>query len=65
MSTPSLDSDAVHMTDVYAWRQEQEAALRASKGMGMTDEEVIRFVDDCTLFQLFPSFRTEEYSGVK
>ena len=35
------------MTDVYAWRQEQERALRASKGMGMTDEQVIKFVDDC------------------
>ncbi|KAI9704752.1 MAG: hypothetical protein M1836_006532 [Candelina mexicana] len=30
---------------VYRWRREQEAALRASKGSGMTDEKVIKFVD--------------------
>jgi D-glycerate 3-kinase len=32
---------------VYDWRQEQEAALRASKGTGMTDEQVIKFVNGC------------------
>ena len=32
---------------VYAWRLEQEAALREAKGMGMTDEQVEAFVDGC------------------
>lgn len=41
------------MTDVYAWRQDQERSLRASKGMGMSDEQVIKFVDDCTCIQPF------------
>lgn len=48
-------SDALHMTDVYAWRQDQERALRATKGTGMSDEQVIRFVDGCT-FSPFPPF---------
>ncbi len=45
---PPRASDALHMTDVYAWRQDQERALRAMKGTGMSDEQVIRFVDGCT-----------------
>jgi pantothenate kinase-related protein Tda10 len=32
---------------VYDWRQEQEVALRAAKGTGMTDEQVIEFVNGC------------------
>lgn len=35
------------MTDVYAWRLDQEIALRSLKGSGMTDEQVKAFVDDC------------------
>lgn len=54
-----MTSDAVHMTDVYAWRQDQETALRASKGMGMSDEQVIRFVDDCMISSSSLSFRWE------
>ncbi len=30
---------------VYDWRLEQEAALRRETGSGMTDEQVVRFVD--------------------
>ena len=37
--------DAEEMGYVYAWRQEQEAALRREKGVGMSVEEVERFVD--------------------
>ncbi|KAF8855278.1 putative Uridine/cytidine kinase, partial [Acephala macrosclerotiorum] len=37
--------DAEDTGYVYAWRQEQEAALRREKGSGMTEEQVERFVD--------------------
>ncbi|KAK5111298.1 hypothetical protein LTR85_012193 [Meristemomyces frigidus] len=37
--------DAEDAQYVYAWRLEQEAALRASKGTGMTDEQVVHFVN--------------------
>jgi D-glycerate 3-kinase len=37
--------DALETVYVYNWRLEQEAALRREKGAGMTDEQVIKFVD--------------------
>lgn len=37
--------DALETEYVYDWRLEQEAALRIEKGAGMTDEQVIKFVD--------------------
>jgi D-glycerate 3-kinase len=37
--------DAEETGYVYAWRQEQEAALRREKGTGMSEVEVERFVD--------------------
>jgi len=37
--------DAEDLSYVYAWRREQEVALRAERGTGMTDEEVVKFVD--------------------
>ncbi|GAW23913.1 hypothetical protein ANO14919_134900 [Xylariales sp. No.14919] len=37
-----LDTD--RLANVYRWRMQQEDALRATKGMGQTDEEVIEFV---------------------
>ena len=37
--------DAEDTGYVYQWRLEQEAALRKSKGNGMTDEQVTHFVD--------------------
>ncbi|KAK4554457.1 hypothetical protein LTR86_008311 [Recurvomyces mirabilis] len=37
--------DAEDTQYVYAWRLQQEAALRASKGTGMTDEQVVNFVN--------------------
>ncbi|KAF2180496.1 hypothetical protein K469DRAFT_729757 [Zopfia rhizophila CBS 207.26] len=40
-----INIDAEDTKDVYEWRLEQEAALRASKGTGMTDEQVINFVN--------------------
>ncbi|KAK5138184.1 hypothetical protein LTR08_004879 [Meristemomyces frigidus] len=37
--------DAEDAQYVYAWRLEQEAALRALKGTGMTDAQVVKFVN--------------------
>lgn len=37
--------DAEDTGYVYDWRLQQEAALRRDKGTGMTDEQVIKFVD--------------------
>ncbi|KAK5737146.1 hypothetical protein LTR17_006929 [Elasticomyces elasticus] len=37
--------DAEDTQYVYAWRQEQEAALRAAEGTGMTEEQVMNFVN--------------------
>jgi len=60
-----MTSDAVHMTDVYAWRQDQETALRASKGMSMSDEQVIRFVDGCMISSSSHSARWENNAVVR
>ncbi|KIX02298.1 uncharacterized protein Z518_08238 [Rhinocladiella mackenziei CBS 650.93] len=47
--TSQLDAfihiDAQDTIYVYKWRLEQEAGLRASRGTGMTDEQVRHFVD--------------------
>ncbi|KAI1619056.1 glycerate kinase [Exophiala viscosa] len=47
--TSQLDAfihiDAADPLYVYKWRLEQEANLRASRGSGMTDEQVKHFVD--------------------
>ena len=47
--TSQLDAfihiDAADPLFVYKWRLEQEANLRASRGSGMTDEQVKQFVD--------------------
>lgn len=45
--------DAENTTYVYDWRLQQEAALRAVKGTGMTDEQVVNFVNGCE-FSLAP-----------
>jgi D-glycerate 3-kinase len=37
--------DAKETGFVYEWRLEQEAALRRDRGTGMTDEQVVSFVD--------------------
>jgi D-glycerate 3-kinase len=37
--------DAEDTGYVYDWRQQQETALRRERGSGMTEEEVVRFVD--------------------
>ncbi|RYP46313.1 hypothetical protein DL769_011403 [Monosporascus sp. CRB-8-3] len=37
--------DAENTEWVYDWRLEQEVKLRAEKGTGMTDEQVVKFVD--------------------
>ena len=43
-------SDAQDNHFVYEWRQEQERTLRATKGIGMTEEQVNHFVDGCMFF---------------
>lgn len=40
-------SDAEDVQYVYDWRLEQEAALRQAKGKGMTDRQVVDFVNGC------------------
>ena len=37
--------DAEDTEYVYDWRQQQEAALRNERGAGMTEEQVVKFVD--------------------
>ncbi|KZL81157.1 d-glycerate 3-kinase [Colletotrichum incanum] len=37
--------DAEDTQYVYDWRLQQEAALRQARGTGMTDEQVVKFVD--------------------
>ncbi|OQD73567.1 hypothetical protein PENDEC_c014G03420 [Penicillium decumbens] len=53
--TDKLDAlihiDAQDLRFVYEWRQEQERGLRATKGTGMTEEQVNHFVDG-----YFPSY---------
>ena len=41
--------DATDEHFVYSWRLQQEAVLRKTRGAGMTDEQVINFVDGCML----------------
>ena len=41
--------DAENVQYVYAWRLEQEAGLRKAKGSGMTDDQVVEFVNDCMI----------------
>lgn len=45
--TDNCFSDAQNLRFVYEWRQEQERGLRATKGTGMTEEQVNHFVDGC------------------
>lgn len=40
---------------MYDWRLEQEAKMRKAKGKGMTDEQVIDFVNGCQ-YKIFPMF---------
>ena len=39
--------DAEDTQYVYDWRMQQERALRADKGTGMPDDQVINFVNGC------------------
>lgn len=48
LCTDIISSDAENIHFVYEWRQEQEQTLRATKGTGMTEEQVNHFVDGCT-----------------
>lgn len=48
--------DAENTQYVYDWRLQQEAALRAAKGTGMTDAQVINFVNGCKFCVRLRSF---------
>jgi D-glycerate 3-kinase len=50
----TFSSDAEDPRFVYEWRQEQERTLRATKGTGMTVEQVNHFVDGCMYKLLEP-----------
>lgn len=52
LNSLTLFSDAENPRFVYEWRQEQERTLRATKGTGMTEEEVNHFVDGCMCFEI-------------
>ena len=54
-------SDAAETGYVYDWRLQQEAALRATRGTGMTDEQVVDFVNGCEFFMLFLIYSTTNY----
>jgi D-glycerate 3-kinase len=57
--------DALETVYVYDWRLEQEAALRREKGAGMTDEQVIKFIDGYyPAYELFTdALRTGVFKG--
>lgn len=53
-------SDAQNLRFVYEWRQEQERGLRATKGTGMTEDQVNHFVDGCSYYP-FPQLAWTQY----
>lgn len=56
VSLTVLCSDAEDTLYVYHWREEQEAAMRASKGTGMSEEQVVNFVNGCECALLSTSY---------
>lgn len=56
--------DAGETSYVYAWRKEQEEALRKAKGVenAMTDEQVVKFVDG--YYPAYELFTEELRKGV-
>jgi D-glycerate 3-kinase len=59
--------DAEDNEYVYDWRLQQEAAMRKEKGAGMTDEQVVQFVDAYyPAYELFSdSLRKGLFAGKK
>jgi len=55
-----IDAEENHF--VYDWRLQQEAAMRSEKGTGMTDEQVISFVD--AYYPAYELFSDNLRSGV-
>ncbi|EEP77825.1 conserved hypothetical protein [Uncinocarpus reesii 1704] len=52
----ALTEDASNIHNVYDWRQEQERTLLATKGTGMTPDQVIQFVNGYyPAYELFTS----------
>lgn len=55
-------SDAENPLYVYDWRQQQEAAMRAAKGTGMSVDQVNNFVNGCKRCgDIHDSARTDTY----
>lgn len=54
--------DAEDLEYVYGWRLEQEQVLRRERGTGMTDEQVIRFVD--AYYPAYELFSDRVRSGI-
>lgn len=52
-ATDDLISDAEDPLYVYDWRLQPERAMRESKGRGMSDEQVINFVNGCELHEFY------------
>ncbi|KIW81172.1 hypothetical protein Z517_04196 [Fonsecaea pedrosoi CBS 271.37] len=69
--TTQLDAfihiDALDPQYVYKWRLEQEAGLRATRGSGMTDEQVKHFVDGYyPAYELYTdTLRQGVFKGIK
>ncbi|OAP60031.1 hypothetical protein AYL99_05033 [Fonsecaea erecta] len=59
--------DALDPQYVYKWRLEQEAGLRATRGSGMTDEQVRHFVDGYyPAYELYTdTLRQGVFKGIK
>ncbi|KAK4692716.1 D-glycerate 3-kinase, partial [Lecanoromycetidae sp. Uapishka_2] len=59
--------DAEDPINVYRWRMQQEVALRQVKGSGMTDEQVIQFVNGYyPAYELFTdNLRAGVFGGAK
>lgn len=54
--------DAENTEWVYDWRLEQEVQLRREKGTGMTDEQVVKFVD--AYYPAYELFSTKLRQGL-
>lgn len=52
--SPKPPSDAEDISYVYDWRIQQEHGLIASRGSGMTNDQVTEFVDGCATPLLLP-----------
>ncbi|CZS92147.1 related to ATP-binding protein, putative pantothenate kinase [Rhynchosporium agropyri] len=59
--------DAEETEFVYEWRQQQEEVMRRERGMGMSREQVVRFVDGyCPAYELYTeALREGVFKGIE